>query len=732
MVYNAYRSVVVDRPAGAFDPIQGVSMHHTSLVLLACSILVVAGCNCDQSCSTDGGDNPLLVESTLPFGAPPFDQIEEAHFAPAFEAAMQAHNAEIQAIVDQADEPTFANTLEALDLSGRLLDNVRLIFLNINAADTSEGIQALAKEINPKLAGHRDDRLMNDGLFARVKEVYDAREKMDLTTEQARLLEKHYKRFVRGGANLDAEAKLQLKALNAELTTLSTQFGENLLKEMNSVALLIEDKVDLAGLPQSVRDAASATAKVQGHEGAWAFNLQRTSWTPFLQLSERRDLREKLYTAYTQLCSHGDETDNTALASKIASLRVERAHVLGYANHAAYQVEKNMAETPDRVNELLNKLWAPALAKATVELAELQSLADSLGDDITVEMWDWWFYSEKLRAAKYDFDEGSVKPYLELSRVRQAAFDVAGKLWGLQFIERADLPGYHPDQVAFEVQNADGSHVGVFYVDYFARESKRGGAWMEDVRRQWKVDGEDIRPIVTNTCNFSKPSEGQPALLSLDEAATLFHEFGHALHGLLSDVTYSSLSGTNVAQDFVELPSQMMENWAFDPAVLPTYARHYETGEPIPVELIEKLQKAKQFNQGFATTEYLAASILDMDWHTLGEAVDQDAAAFETESMDRIGIIEEIAPRYRTPYFGHIFSGSYSAGYYSYVWAEVLDADGFVAFKEAGVFDRDLAKSYRKNILSAGDSENPMVLYERFRGAAPSIDALVARRGLGG
>lgn len=709
-------------------------MNHTALVLLACSILVVAGCNCEksceQSCTSDCADNPLLAESTLPFGAPPFDQIEEADFAPAFEVVMKEHNAEIQAIVDQGDDPTFANTIEALDLAGRSLDSVRLVFLNINAANTSEGIQALAKDINPKLAGHRDDILMNDGLFARVKAVYDARETMDLTTEQTRLLDKHYRKFVRGGANLDADAKARLKALNGELTMLSTQFGENLLKEMNSVALLVEDEADLAGLPQSVRDAAAATATAQGHEGAWAFTLQRTSWTPFLQLSERRNLREKLYTAYTGLCSHGNDTDNSALASKIASLRVERANVLGYTNHAAYQVEENMAETPERIYELLDKLWPAALAKATAERAELQALATSLGDDISIEMWDWWYYSEKLRAAKYDFDEGSVKPYLELSKVRQAAFDVAQKLWGLQFIQRDDIPGYHPDQVAFEVQNADGSHVGVLYVDYFARESKRGGAWMEDVRRQWKVDGKDIRPIVTNTCNFSKPSEGQPALLSLDEAATLFHEFGHALHGLLSDVTYSSLSGTNVAQDFVELPSQMMENWAFDPAVLPTYARHYETGEPIPAELIEKLQKAKQFNQGFATTEYLAASILDMDWHTLGEAGNQDAAAFERASMDRIGIIPEIMSRYRTPYFGHIFSGGYSAGYYSYVWAEVLDADGFVAFKEAGVFDRDLAESYRKNILSAGDSENPMVLYERFRGAAPSIDALVARRGL--
>ena len=707
-------------------------MHHSALVLLASSLLVISGCSCDKSDSTGSDGNPLLVESMLPFGAPPFDQIKEEHFAPAFEEAMKVHNREIDEIVNSTEAPTFANTIEALDISGRLLDRVHLIFLNINAANTSEGLQALAKEINPQLAGHRDDILMNDELFTRVKAVYDAGETLDLTTEQERLLDKIYRRFVRGGANLDAKGKARLKELNAEITTDSTQFGENLLKEMNSVALLITDEADLDGLPQSVRDAAAAVATAQGHEGAWAFNLQRTSWTPFLQYSERRELREKLYTAYLELCARGGETDNREVASRIAELRVERAHLLGSPNHAAYQIEENMAETPERVYELLDRLWTPALEKATVERDELQALAESLGDDIDLESWDWWYYSEKLRAQKYDFDEAEVKPYLELGRVQRAAFDVAGKLWGLEFIERDDLPTYHPDQRVFEVRNADGSLVGLFYTDYFARESKRGGAWMEDIRRQWKENGKDIRPIVTNTCNFSKPTEGRPALLSLDEASTLFHEFGHALHGLLSDVTYRSLSGTQVAQDFVEMPSQMMENWAFDPEVLPTYAVHYETGEPIPAELIEKLQNAKRFNQGFMTTEYLAASILDMDWHTLSEPAELDALDFEAASMDRIGIIDEIAPRYRTPYFGHIFSGGYSAGYYSYVWAEVLDADAFEAFKEAGVFDPELARSYRENILSKGDSENPMVLYERFRGAPPSIDALIARRGLGG
>jgi len=708
-------------------------MYEKSVILLACFLLVLTGgCNCQKPGSAGLDENPLLTESTLPFGAPPFDQIREEHFAPAFDEAMRIHNAEIEAIVDSDEEPTFSNTIEALDHSGRLLESVHLIFLNLNAANTTPGLQALAREINPKLALHRDEILMNEGLFARVKVVWERREDLALTTEQERLLEKFYRRFVRGGANLDAEGKTRLKELNGELTALSTQFGENLLKEMNAVALLLFDEADLAGLPQGVRDSAAALAAAQGHEGAWAFNLQRTSWTPFLQYSERRELREKLYTAYLELCARGGETDNREVASRIAELRVERAHLLGYPNHAAYQIEENMAETPERVYELLDRLWTPALEKATVERDELQALAESLGDDIDLESWDWWYYSEKLRAQKYDFDEAEVKPYLELGRVQRAAFDVAGKLWGLEFIERDDLPTYHPDQRVFEVRNADGSLVGLFYTDYFARESKRGGAWMEDIRRQWKENGKDIRPIVTNTCNFSKPTEGRPALLSLDEASTLFHEFGHALHGLLSDVTYRSLSGTQVAQDFVEMPSQMMENWAFDPEVLPTYAVHYETGEPIPAELIEKLQNAKRFNQGFMTTEYLAASILDMDWHTLSEPAELDALDFEAASMDRIGIIDEIAPRYRTPYFGHIFSGGYSAGYYSYVWAEVLDADAFEAFKEAGVFDPELARSYRENILSKGDSENPMVLYERFRGAPPSIDALIARRGLGG
>jgi len=703
-------------------------MHNPTLMMVA---TVAVGAVLCTACNVSGPSepNPLLGDWDTPFGAPPFDQIQEEHFLPAFEAAMEVHTEEVALIAGDAAEPTFANTVEVLERSGELLERTNLLFINLNEAHSSDGLQELAKEINPRLSAHQDDILLDEMLFDRVKAVYDSREGLDLTIEQQRLLDKSYRAFVRGGANLDEESKARLREINGKLASLTTQFGDNLLKEMNAVALLIEDEADLAGLTESVRSAAQAMAKEQGHEGAWAFNLQRTSWTPFMQLSERRELREKLYRAYTQLAANGGETDNRELAAQIAVLRGERARLLGYESHAAYVLEENMAEVPARVNELLEQLWTPALARATVERDELQGLADSLGDDIDFAMWDWWFYAEKLRAAKYDFDEASVKPYLELESVREAAFDVAGRLWGLKFEERPEITVWHPDVRTFEVKDADESHLGLLYVDYFARASKRGGAWMENFRQQWKLNGHVVRPIIVNVCNFSKPAEGEPALLSLDEALTVFHEFGHALHGLLADGTYSTLSGTNVAQDIVELPSQIMENWALAPEVLPTYARHVESGEPIPPELVEKLQRAKQFNQGFATTEYLAASILDMDWHSVTGAV-ADAMDFEAASMDRIGIIPEVVTRYRSPYFGHIFSGGYSAGYYSYVWAEVLDADGFEAFKEAGLFDPTVASSYRENILSAGDSEAPMVLYERFRGAKPSIEPLLVRRGL--
>ncbi len=705
-------------------------MQHGALVLGAAALVILGACG--GGSQQGPAENPLLAEWTGPFEAPPFDRIDDEDFEPAFEAAMAAHAAEVEAIADNPEPPTFANTVEALERSGKLLDRVSRVFFNLNAARTSDVLQATARSVNPKLAGHRDDIMLNEKLFSRIEAVWEQRDSLDLSPEQQRLLEKTYQEFVRNGANLEGEDRERFREINAELSKLTTRFGENLLKEMNAVALLVEDEADLAGLPREVRDAAAALAASQGHEGAWAFNLQRTSWTPFLQYSERRDLREKLYTAYTNLCSNGGETDNREIAARIAALRVERAHLLGYPTHAAWVLEENMAKTPEAVSDLLEQLWTPALARAKRERDALQALADRLGDGITLAAWDWWYYAEKLRAEKYAFDEAEVKPYLELDRVRQAAFDTANRLWGITFTLREDVPVYHPDVQAWEVRDADGSLLGLYLTDYFARESKRGGAWMDNYRDQWKEDGKNIRPIIVNVCNFAKPPEGQPALLSLDEASTLFHEFGHFLHGLFAQGTYASLSGTNVAQDFVEMPSQMMENWAFAPEVMPTYAVHVETGEPIPAELIAKLERARRFNQGFATTEYLAASLLDMDWHTLATPEERDPMAFEAAAMERLGLIPEIYPRYRTPYFSHIFAGGYSAGYYSYVWAEVLDADAFAYFQEKGIFDPELARSYRENILERGDTEPAMVLYERFRGARPSIQPLLERRGLTG
>lgn len=707
-------------------------MRSECLALCLVVVLVLGACSSGEleNSSARLSDNPLLNEWSTPFEAPPFEEIRERHYRPAFEKGMQEQLAEIAAIVESAEAPTFENTVEALERTGRMLVRINSVFRGLNSAHTNDELQALAKEINPRLARHQDDILMNVALFARVKAVYGQRDEIELPPEQRMLLDETYRDFVRGGSNLDEDRKARLRGINEELSRLSTQFGENLFKEMNSIALLIEDERALAGLPQSVRDAAAETAADQGHEGKWGFTLQRTSWTPFLQFSERRDLRQKLYGAYTNLGSNDNEYDNKALATRIAALRAERAALLGYETHADFVLEKNMAERPDRVTALLDKLWRPSLARAKAERAELQAMLKGEGGDFELAGWDWWFYAERLRRAKFDFDEQAVKPYLQLKNVLQAAFDVAHKLFGVAFEARTGVPVYHPDVRAYEVVDADGAHLGLFYVDYFTRQSKEGGAWMDSYREQWKEGGREVRPIVYNVCNFSKPSAGQPALLSLDEARTLFHEFGHALHGLLADGTYESLSGTNVPGDFVELPSQMMENWAFAPEVLPTYARHHESGELIPDDLIEKLQRARRFNQGFLTAEYLAASILDMRWHTLRDARERDPLTFETGVMQAIGMIPEISSRYRTPYFAHIFSGGYSAGYYSYVWAEVLDADGFEAFKQRGLFDADLALSYRKNILEAGGSEPPMELYKRFRGAEPSIEPLLARRGL--
>ncbi len=644
-------------------------------------VVVIGGCtggdqtNEEKNMTT--GENPFLVEWDGPFGTPPFDQIVPAHYIPAYEKGMADHKAEIEAIVTNPEPPTFGNTIEAYERSGEWLGRVSMYVSNQNEAHTNDETQAVVKEMAPVLSAHFTDISLNPGLFARVSAVWGQRDDLDLTAEQAILLRDTYRGFVRNGANLKGGDRDRLRAINEELSNLGVRFSDNQLAEMNAPALVIEDEADLVGLPEDVISAAAGVSTANGLDGAWAFNLQRTSWTPFLTYSDRRDLREELYRAYMNLGSNGNEYDNREIASRFAALRVERAQLLGYDTHADYVLEERMAQTPDRVFDLLERVWTPALARATEEAADLQAMIDSEGGGFTLEPWDWWYYADKVQAERYGFDVASVKPYFELNNVLAGTLDVATRLFGITFEERTDIPVYQEDVKVYEVKDADGSHLAVFYTDYFTRASKQGGAWMNTYREQYKVDGRDVRPLIANHANFTKPVGDDPALLTLDEVKTLFHEFGHALHGILADGTYESLSGTNVYWDFVELPSQMMENWAMHPDVLPTYAKHYETGEPIPQEMIDKLEASNKFNQGFATTEYVAASLLDMNWHTLGDTEERDALAFEAEVMGEIGLIPAIIPRYRTPYFSHIWGGGYASGYYSYMWAEVLDADAF-------------------------------------------------------
>ncbi|MFV1965218.1 MAG: M3 family metallopeptidase [Pirellulaceae bacterium] len=677
------------------------------------------------------GANPFFAEWDTPFSVPNFGKTEVEHYQPAFEEGMKRQKQEINAIVRERSAPTFENTIEALDRSGAQLSRVANVFFAMRSSMTNDDIEAVAKNVAPALSKHGDEIRMNEPLFQRVQAIYEHKDELKLTPEQLKLIEEHYKSFVRGGAKLPPEKKERFKAINARLSLLSLSFGENVLKETNRFEMVIDNKVDLAGLPESVIAAAAETAAERGHEGKWVLTLHKPSMIPFLQYSTRREWREKIYKGYISRGNHGDELDNKETLTEMAALRVERARLLGYETHAHYVLEENMAKVPENVYKLLGQLWGPALRRAKSEAAEMQEMIDAEGGDFQLQSWDWWYYAEKIKKSKYDLDEEMLRPYFKLENVRAGVFDVATRLYGLQFEERTDLPVYHKDVSTFEVKEADGTHVGVLYVDYFPRASKRGGAWMGEFRQQSKVDGRDIRPVIYNVGNFSKPTGDKPSLLSFEEVRTLFHEFGHALHGLLSDCTYETLAGTNVARDFVELPSQVMENWASEPEVLKMYARHYETGEPMPDELIEKIRKTRHFNQGFATTEYLAASYLDMDWHTLQKPTRPDPIEFESQCLDRIGLIPEIISRYRSPYFQHIFAGGYSSGYYSYVWAEVLDADAFQAFKETGdVFDAKTAKSFRENILSQGGTEEPMSLYKRFRGKEPGIEPLLERRGL--
>ncbi len=675
-------------------------------------------------------ENPFFQPFGTPFETAAFDRIKNEHFKPAFIKGIELHDQEIAAIVANPAAPDFENTLVALDRSGDVLVSVSNVFYNLTSANTNEELQAIAKDVSPLLTTHYDNILLNAGLFQRIKAVYDQKDNLNLDTEQAMLLEKTYKQFARGGANLPEDKQAELREINKELSLLSLQFGDNQLAETNAFKLVLETPEDLAGLPQFVIDAAAAAAREDSLEGKWLITLHSPSRIPFLQFSSRRDLREKVLKAYIMRGDNNNEHDNKKIAARMASLRVKKANLLGYTTHADFILEENMAKNPQNVYAFLDKVWNAALPVAKKEVQELQAMIDAEGGNFKLEAWDWWYYAEKLRKQKYDLDEEALKPYFSLENVRLGMFDVATRLFGITFNERNDIQKYHPDVRTFEVLEADGSHIGILYMDFFPRASKEGGAWMNSYRDQYMVADSNVTPIITMVCNFTKPTPDKPSLLTFDEVSTLFHEFGHALHGLLSDCKYRKLSGTSTPRDFVELPSQIMENWAGDPEVMKIYARHYKTGEVIPQELVDKIQASEHFNQGFVTVEYMSACYLDMDIHTRTDSSEIEAVSFESQSMQKIGLIPEIVVRYRIPYFSHIFAGGYSSGYYSYLWAEVLDADAFEAFKETSIFDQATAKAFRDNVLSQGGTDDPMKLYVKFRGKEPDVTPMLKRKGL--
>jgi peptidyl-dipeptidase Dcp len=674
-------------------------------------------------------DNPFFHEWKTPFGTPPFNEIKDEHFMPAYEEGMKQQVAEVEQIINNKEKATFKNTIEAFEKSGKLFTKVNNVFNGLNGANTNPKLQEIAQITAPLISKHFDEIYLNEKFFDRVKSIYQEKDKLNLTTEQKVVLEHYYKDFVRGGANLNKADKEKFKKINEELSLLGVKFGENILKESNAIGLVIDKKEDLAGLPEGVIQGAAETAKAKGLDGKWAFTLQRPSFTPFLQYSPKRELREKLFKAYITRGNNNNELDTKKILTKMASLRVEKAALLGYKTYADFRLEINMAKNPENVYKFLNDLWKPSLHKAGEEVADMQKMIDAEGGNFKLQPWDWWYYSEKVRNEKYALDGEMLRPYFKLENVIAGAFGVATKLYGFQFVELKNIPVYHPDVKVFEVKEANGKHVGILYTDYFPRDSKRSGAWMSEFTSQSNIDGKFISPIIYNVGNFTKPTADKPALLSFDDVNTLFHEFGHALHYLIATSVYPS--GKRVPVDFVELPSQVMENWASDPVVLKMYAKHYLTGEPMPDALINKIVTAGHFNQGFETTEYLAASLLDMDWHTISDTIERDPIKFEKASLSKHGLIPEIESRYQSTNFQHIFADDgYAAGYYGYVWAAVLDADAFAAFKEKNdVFDKTTAKAFRHLLEKAG-SDDPMVLYKQFRGREPKTDALLKKRGL--
>ena len=700
--------------------------------MIALSVITLASCTSKPEQKTEAeAPNPFLSEYTTPFQVPPFDQIKNEHYMPAFEAGMAEQQAEIDAIVNNPETPTFENTILPFDKSGQILDRVSNVFFNLNECLTNDEMIAIAEEVLPMLSKHSDTIMMNPKLFERIDYVYQHRDEMDLDDQQIRVVEKYHQDFIRSGAGLPANKQEELSKINEQLSTLSLQFGNNLLKENSNYKLVIEDEKDLAGLPQTSIDAAAEQAKNDSLEGKWVFTLSKPSLIPFLQFADNRDLREQMYKAYYNRGDNNNKYDNKKLINEMVNLRLKKAQLFGFDNYADYVLDVNMAKDSKTVDKFLIDIFNPAQQLAKKELAEMQAIADKEGANIKLEGWDWWYYAEKLRKAKYDFDENYIKPYLTVDNVRNGMFTAANKLYGITFTQNTNLPIYYPGVETYEVKEANGDFLGILYLDYYPRESKSGGAWCTSFRESGHdIKGNKIYPVVSLVMNFTPASGDTPALLTWDETETMWHEFGHSLHAFFSDGLYDRTCG-NVPHDYVEMPSQIMENWVAEPEVIRMYAKHYQTGEVMPDSLINKIENSALFNQGFMTTELIAASILDMKYHELTEPQDLDVDAFEKEQMDAINLMPEILPRYRSTNFSHIFSGGYSAGYYAYTWAEVLDKDAFNYFKSSGdLFNPELAASFRLNCLQECGNDEGMVQYRKFRGQDPDYEPYLKARGL--
>lgn len=674
--------------------------------------------------------NPFLGKYATPHGTTPFDKIKTEHFEPALQEGMKQQMAEIYAIVNNPEAPSFKNTIVALEKSGELLNRVQNVFGNLLSAETTDELQAVAEKMMPLLSEHENNITLNKKLFDRVKSVYGQIGRLKLSKEESKLLQNTYDGFVRKGANLEGDAKIKYRALTAELSKLTLQYGQNILKETNSYELLISDKTKLAGIPESILEGAALTAKEKGKEG-WIFTLNAPSYLPFMTYCENRDLRKELYTAYNTQCTHNNEYNNFAIVSRLANIRMEIAQLLGYKNYAAYTLEKRMAENSDAVYKLLSQLVDAYKPTAEKELKDIQTLASKTqGADFQVMPWDWNFYSNKLKDERFSINDEMLRPYFELSKVKEGVFGLATRLYGITFKKNSEIPVYHPDVDAYEVFDKDGKYLAVLYTDFHPRAGKRAGAWMTQYKEQWKENGKDSRPHISLVMNFTKPTENKPALLTFDEMETFLHEFGHSLHGMFANSTYESLSGTNVFWDFVELPSQFMENYAIEKEFLNTFAKHYQTGEELPQELIQRIVDASNFNVGYACLRQVSFGLLDMAWYTRTEPFNGNVIDYEQQATAKTRLLPVMENCSMSVQFSHIFSGGYSAGYYSYKWAEVLDADAFSLFKQKGIFNKEVATSFRENILSKGGTEHPMKLYVRFRGQEPTIDALLIRNGI--